>query len=71
MRYYDVVVDVVLLVVGLLGLVRLGRRLRRLGVLGQGLEPLLLAPVQDLHDDVAYAAYEEDVEHDVELHPGA
>lgn len=64
-----VIVDVVLLVVGLFRLVGLG--LGGLGVLLDGLAPLLLAPVQQLDDYVADAADNQDVKHHVELHAGA
>lgn len=69
MCYNDVVVNVVLLVVGLLGLIGLG--LSGLGILGQGLKSFLFAPVKDLDDYVADAADNQDVQHDVELHTGA
>lgn len=69
MRYDDLVVDVVLLVVGLVdGLV--GQRLR-LRVVGQPLEPPSLDAVPDFDDYVPDEPDEQHDAHDVELLPGA
>lgn len=67
MRDDDVVVNVVLFVVCFFGGVGLGS----FGVFSDGLEPLLLSPVEQLDDDVADGANYEDCQHHVELHTGA
>lgn len=68
-RHYDLVVDVVLLVVRLVhGVVR--RRLR-LGIVGQPLQPPRLDAVPDLDDHVADEADAQHDAHDVQLLAGA
>lgn len=71
MRDDDLVVEIVLLVVGLLRLIRFGGRLGGLRVLGDRLQPPLLASVQQLDDDVAYGAGDQHRQHHVQLHTGA
>lgn len=65
----DLVVEVVLLVVSLFRLIRLD--LGGLRVLGDRFEPLLLAPVQQFDNNVAYGAGNQHRQHHVQLHTGA
>jgi len=68
-RNDDLVVEIVLLVVGLLRLIRLG--LGGLRILGDRFEPSLLAPVQQLDDDIARSADDQHRQQHVQLHTGA
>lgn len=65
----DLVVEIVLLVVGFFRLIRLG--LGGFRVLGDRFEPSLLAPVQQLDDDVARGACDQHCQQHVQLHTGA
>lgn len=71
MRDDDLVVEIVLLVVSFLRLIRLGSCLCGLRIFGDRFEPPLLASVQQLDDDVAYAADDQHRQHHVQLHTSA